>query len=211
MSRLPITVNQSKLGHYAGFISRLAAFVIDAVIITLVISLTTWFLSVTVTMLQIKRIMGWLLTNLPAINSLFSILFSPSALVIYAFVFIILYNIFFISVAGQTPGKALMGVRVVPLQGGKVSVWRATLRYAGYYISGAVLGLGFLWILVNNRRMAWHDAIARTCVIYAWDARPDERFLVNAQEQLDAEQYALDNFLSRGETIEQVLEDKQNE
>jgi uncharacterized RDD family membrane protein YckC len=209
MSQSQITTNFSKLGHYAGFISRLIAFIIDIVIITFVLSFTTWFLSVTITILQIKRILNWILTNLPGLKSIFNAISSPSALVLYAFLFIILYNIFFISITGQTPGKALMGVRVVPLRGGKISLWRAALRYLGYYISGAALGLGFLWILVDNRRMAWHDQIARTCVIYAWDARPDERFLVSAQERLDAERNSLNTFLARGETIARVLEDNQ--
>jgi uncharacterized RDD family membrane protein YckC len=207
----PITFNTSRLGHYAGFISRVLAFFIDVTIIVLVISLTTWFLSVTATMLQLKQIMGWILNYLPSIKSLLSALFSPTALFIYAFIFIVLYNVFFISVAGQTPGKALMGIRVVPLGGGKVSFWRATLRYIGYYLSGGAIGLGFLWILIDDRRMGWHDKIARTCVIYAWDARPDERFLVRAQENLDAQQNALSGFLSRGETIEEMLNDEQSD
>jgi uncharacterized RDD family membrane protein YckC len=208
ISRSPTTANISGLGHYAGFISRLLAYFIDAIIITLLISLTSWFLSVTVAMLQLKQIMTWFLNNYPAIKSLLSTLLSSSALFVYAFVFIVLYNIFFISVAGQTPGKALMGIRVVPLDGGKVSIWRAALRYAGYFISGAALGLGFLWVLVDNRRMAWHDKIARTCVIYAWEARPDERFLVDVEENLDAQQHALSDFLARGENLDQLLKDK---
>ena len=203
----PSTFKTSMLGHYAGFISRLLAYIIDVTIIVLVISLTTWFLSVTATMLQLKQIMGWLLNFLPSIKSLLSGLFSPTALFIYAFIFIVIYNTFFISIAGQTPGKALMGIRVVPLVGGKVSIWRAFLRYLGYYLSGGVFFLGFLWILIDDRRMGWHDKIARTCVIYAWDARPDERFLVSARENLDAQQDALNNFLTRGESIEEMLND----
>jgi uncharacterized RDD family membrane protein YckC len=37
--------------------------------------------------------------------------------------------------------------------------------------------LGFLWILIDNRRQGWHDKMAGTCVIYNWPARPDENFL----------------------------------
>jgi len=33
-------------------------------------------------------------------------------------------------------------------------------------VSFWTLGLGFLAMLVDDRRQAWHDKIARTCVIY---------------------------------------------
>ena len=33
------------------------------------------------------------------------------------------------------------------------------------------------WIAIDNRREAWHDKIAKTAVIYAWDAFPSTRSL----------------------------------
>jgi alpha-D-ribose 1-methylphosphonate 5-triphosphate synthase subunit PhnG len=46
------------------------------------------------------------------------------------------------------------------------------------------LGLGFLWVLGEDRRRAWHDRIAHTYVLYVWDARYEENFLRNAVYQL---------------------------
>ena len=40
------------------------------------------------------------------------------------------------------------------------------------------LGVGFLWVIIDDRREGWHDKLARTCVVYAWQARQNET-LVN--------------------------------
>ena len=90
------------------------------------------------------------------------------------------YFVFFWRVAGITPGKALMGVRVVTRDGRGLSLARSTVRLFGYALSTLFYGLGYLWIAIDNRREAWHDKIARTAVVYAWDARPSDWFLSDA-------------------------------
>jgi uncharacterized RDD family membrane protein YckC len=44
-------------------------------------------------------------------------------------------------------------------------------RFLGYILSIFAMWIGFLWILLDNRRQGWPDKIAGTFVIYAWDAR----------------------------------------
>ncbi|MFN2241977.1 MAG: hypothetical protein ACK2U2_06795, partial [Anaerolineae bacterium] len=59
----------------------------------------------------------------------------------------------------------------------------------GYWLSTLLYGLGYLWIAIDNRREAWHDKIARTAVIYAWDARPSTRSLgsvIRSAEEVEA-------------------------
>ena len=202
----PSPATQSKLGHYAGFISRLSAFVVDIIITSAVIVFVTWFISVTTSMLQVKPLISLVIKTFPSLEPFIRLLFNPIAISFYAFSFVILYHVLFIFLVGQTPGKALIGIRVVPLRGGKMSLWRSILRYAGYYLSGVTLGLGFLWILVDDRRLAWHDKLARTCVIYAWDARPDETFLNNATQKLAARRDALRAMISRRNQIRKELE-----
>jgi uncharacterized RDD family membrane protein YckC len=84
--------------------------------------------------------------------------------------------LFFWTLTGQTPGMTLMGLRVVTTDGHYVSLGRSVRRLIGYFVSALVLWLGFLWILVDDRRQGWHDKIAGTCVVYNWSARPDETF-----------------------------------
>jgi uncharacterized RDD family membrane protein YckC len=69
------------------------------------------------------------------------------------------------AVVGRTPGKALFGLRVVRADGTPVRLGRATLRSLGYFFS-AILLVGFLWILADPRRQAWHDKLAGTLVVY---------------------------------------------
>jgi uncharacterized RDD family membrane protein YckC len=78
-----------------------------------------------------------------------------------------------------------MGVRVVRLDGHSMGIRRSIVRYIGYFISLFSLTLGFLWVLWDDRRQGWQDKLARTCVVYAWEAVPDERFLVSFNQRLD--------------------------
>ena len=73
--------------------------------------------------------------------------------------------------SGRTAGMALFGVRVVAADGTDASGRRAVVRTLALPLSFLFLGLGFVGILLGNRRRALHDVIAGTAVIYAWDAR----------------------------------------
>jgi uncharacterized RDD family membrane protein YckC len=68
---------------------------------------------------------------------------------------------------GQTPGKSVMKIRVIKTDGGPISDGDAILRYIGYYISGFVLALGYLWAIWDENHQGWHDKIANTYVVKA--------------------------------------------
>ena len=83
--------------------------------------------------------------------------------------------------SGRTAGMALFGVRVVRDDGTDVNGRRAVVRTLALPLSFLFLGLGFVGILLGNRRRALHDVIAGTAVIYSWDARAARlRFLSRA-------------------------------
>jgi uncharacterized RDD family membrane protein YckC len=187
MSNLKIIDNEKNLfGQYAGFVSRLLAFTIDAAVISFSLVATTWFFSVTSTMLQLGPILGFSLNALPGFNQILDRVVSIEFGSILSFVFILSYHLFFIVFAGQTPGKALLGIRITPIRGGKITLWRAFVRFIGYFPSTILFFGGFLWIIIDDRRQAWHDKCAGTCVLYTWDARPDERFLVEHIKAIQA-------------------------
>ena len=94
------------------------------------------------------------------------------------------YSILAWMLVGKTAGKALMGLRVLGQDGRPVTFHQALVRALGYYVSGLALFIGFLWVLVDDRRQTWHDKLARTVVVYEWDAQYEER-LVNAVQTLD--------------------------
>ena len=58
-------------------------------------------------------------------------------------------------------------VRIVRTDGERMRFGNCVRRLIGYWVS-AILFLGFLWVLVDNRRQGFHDKIAGTFVVYAW-------------------------------------------
>lgn len=172
------------LGYYAGFISRLMAMVIDTVIISFSYVAITWFISVTVTMLQVRKVLEFWIENIFGVVGIIDRFTSPSAIGTAALLYAVFYYVFFWSLTGQTPGKAVLGLRVVTTKGERISPLRAALRFCGYIVSAVPLFLGFIWILLDNRRQGWHDKIAGTYVAYTWAARSDEEFLADEIQQL---------------------------
>ncbi|MBI1987435.1 MAG: RDD family protein [Nitrospinae bacterium] len=75
------------------------------------------------------------------------------------------YFTYLTSAQGQTLGKLLLGIRVVGVKEDKVSSLQAFGRTMGYLLSALPLGLGFLWVLIDDRRQGWHDKLAGTFVI----------------------------------------------
>jgi uncharacterized RDD family membrane protein YckC len=164
-------------GYYAGFISRLIAFVIDIAIINLSLLFIGWFLGIFLSFFEQSSALGASLENIPYINDVINLLLNPVFIALFIFGFVFIYFTFFWSFSGHTPGKVFMGLRVVPVQGGKMSLKRSILRLFAYIPSILSLGIGFLWIIIDDQRQAWQDTLARTFVIYTWKARPDEDFL----------------------------------
>jgi uncharacterized RDD family membrane protein YckC len=171
-------------GYYAGFASRAVAFVIDYAIIILMSAVVTAGLSFFLGIRSVQAFINWINTMLPGIINVFDALTSPPFGLIFFLLFQWLYFVFFFSTTGQTVGKAIMGLRVVTVNGKRLGAKRSFIRTLCYTASLAPLGLGFLWVLGEDRRRAWHDKIAHTYVLYVWDARYEENFLRNAVYQL---------------------------
>jgi len=171
-------------GYYAGFISRAVAIIIDFAIITLVSAVVIGAMSVFFDLPSVQRFIRWLNSVLPGSDQIFIGLTSTRFAGFFYLLFMYLYFIFFFSTTGQTVGKAVMGLRVITTDGKRMGVKRSFIRTLCYTLSLMPLGLGFLWVLGEDRRRAWHDKLAHTYVLYVWDARYEENFLRNAVYQL---------------------------
>jgi len=157
-------------GQYAGFVSRLVATLVDFGIITAVNVVLAW------AAIELLAYVGADVRDCPDLESKTPIVavLCHGAVVVAMLVGTwgpVLYALFFWSTTGQTPGKAMMGIRVVRLDGKPMGLWTTVRRVAGYGLSLAAFGIGFLVILADDRRQGWHDKIAGTCVIYSWKAR----------------------------------------
>ena len=160
-------------GQYAGCATRFMAWVVDRIILVATVSVVVWL------GYYIAGVFGITLTNCTAVGPLsrLSNLFCWSVtlfLVAFALLFSSVYFIFFTLLAGQTPGKALLGVRIVRQNAEPMTLRVSIRRYLGYLFSFLALGLGFVAILLDNQRRAWHDSFAKTYVVYSWSARQNQ-------------------------------------
>ncbi len=79
-----------------------------------------------------------------------------------------LYFWLFTGLKGQTPGKMIVGIKVVDRRGQMPGLGRAALReLLGKLASTIVLFLGFFWAGWDRQKQAWHDKLAGTYVIKA--------------------------------------------
>ena len=152
----PPAAQENLQGHYAGFASRFLAFVVDVVII----------IAVFVLILAAVNFVTSIVTG-KSTNFNRSDIWVVIAFVAWAFV----YFAHWWGLNGKSPGGALFGVQVLTDDGRDVSGRRAIGRTLAFPLSFLILCLGFLGILLGDRRRALHDVIAGTVVVYSWDAR----------------------------------------
>jgi uncharacterized RDD family membrane protein YckC len=151
---------------YAGFVSRAMAMVLDllAIATTLTaIGIANDFVLRTSGLGQLLRLFAqsqsWLAVPV-------AFLLSPGFELLVTLGFGFFYFACFYSIGGATLGKHAMGLRVVAADGRRISVPQAALRTLGYAVSALALYLGFLAVLVDDRRRGWHDRLARTAVVH---------------------------------------------
>lgn len=68
---------------------------------------------------------------------------------------------------GQTPGKHIVGIRVVDTSGHTISKGLAVARYFSTILSALPCYLGFLWPLWDPEKRTFHDMVVNTRVVSA--------------------------------------------
>jgi uncharacterized RDD family membrane protein YckC len=65
-----------------------------------------------------------------------------------------------------TPGKMMLGLKVVDAKtGNTLRPSQAVIRYIGYYVATIPLGIGLIWVALDERKQGWHDKMAGTIVL----------------------------------------------
>jgi uncharacterized RDD family membrane protein YckC len=148
-------------GAYAGFFTRMVAFFIDRFIIAAILGGAIFFAGFILQTFQLSQALG-----LSSLTGELAVAISGASGAVLSMV----YDVGCWTLAGQTPGKRIMGLLVVRTNGERLKLGPAILRWLGYWLSG-ILFLGFLWILLDSKRQGFHDKLARTLVIYS---RPEQ-------------------------------------
>ena len=128
-------------GPRAGFWRRFAAIFIDGIIVGIVPIIIIVALSGS------ARALGYVIYVIAAIG----------------------YEIYFIGgPSGQTPGKRVLGIRVIDFNtGGSIGYGRAAIRWIGKYVSAIPCYLGYFWMLWDKEKQCWHDKFATDVVVPA--------------------------------------------
>jgi uncharacterized RDD family membrane protein YckC len=155
----PILVQKIKEGvtiagvmGYAGFWIRLGAWFIDSIILGIANTIVILPLS----------FMGIFSFDQPAAFAIIQLFSTILNLLIPA-----AFDIWFVGKYAATPGKMACKLKVVTADGGRVSFARATGRHFAKYISGLVLGIGFIMAGFDEQKRSLHDRICDTRVIKA--------------------------------------------
>jgi uncharacterized RDD family membrane protein YckC len=144
-------------GPYAGFVTRAIAISIDAAIINGAAALVAAAASLVLSLFPLSQ------QARAAMVAIGGLLFAA---------WIIGYFVVFWTTTGETPGNRLMRIRVVRARGGALRPFRALVRLGGMVISLPFL-IGFLPVLVTERRRGLPDALAGTVVLS--NPNPHER------------------------------------
>lgn len=168
----PLQPLPSLRGHYAGFVTRTLAFLLDLLLVVVSLTATAFIIQLLLQFFGLDELARALFQPAETVRS------SPTvALLRWLLVIItsnltfIVYVIFLWLLVDKTIGQALLGLRVVRVDGRALTLGPAIRRVVGMYIAILPLFLGFLWVLLDDRRQGWHDKIADTVVVYDWEAR----------------------------------------
>lgn len=85
----------------------------------------------------------------------------------------IYFTVFTVWWRGQTPGKRVLGERVVNLNGKPIGWWDSFNRFGGYAAGLATGTLGFLELIWDANRQAAHDKMVGTVVLRTRARPPD--------------------------------------
>lgn len=154
-----------------GFWARLAAYIIDTVILTFLFSIL-WQ--------GITALTGWqtpVVPNPEANMDVFAFLQAASKFLSENFVHFIpyivvmqieqmAYNVLFTGSCGATPGKLAIGARIVQVDGSRIGYGLAFWRWMASRLSDFLFCVGYLFIALRPDKRALHDLLVGTKVIF---------------------------------------------
>jgi uncharacterized RDD family membrane protein YckC len=149
------------MADYASAGSRIAAIIIDTIILMVIMAIIALPLGLS----------AWMFSMMTDVTAMLDLWANAAILgtfaVINAIIWI-LYFSYFESTSGQTPGKRAMGIKVTKENGKKLTLGDALVRTILRIIDGlAFYILGLIIILVTEKKQRLGDILARTIVVKA--------------------------------------------
>jgi uncharacterized RDD family membrane protein YckC len=143
-------------GHYAGIVTRSAAFALDALTILVAFTIA-------------GEVLEWVISALSGHQFVLRdhSIVAIGGLVVWGF----FYFAYSLSVGGRTFGMSVAGLRVVRQDGRTLDTRHAVVRVLALPLSFLLFCFGLFLGLFRKDRRTLHDLIAGTDEVYAWDAR----------------------------------------
>ena len=145
-------------GERAGFVTRVVAAIIDALLIFVIVLATVaalWMLS-----FLINPVSG----ATPVVEENARRVPPVLVMIFYGYFLNWLYWTITWATSGRTVGNLIMGIRVIDRHGNHLGWFVAAVRSAFC----TVFPLGLLWAVVSNSNRSVQDVVLRTSVIYDW-------------------------------------------
>lgn len=154
MGCLNIMQNRPDNRIYAGFFVRLAAYLIDLLIVgaaMLIVKIPVWITSITS----------------PDNFLVKDFIFQYSIKDIVFYLMQVAYFILMTYFTGSTLGKKLLQIRVVSAEERKMTFFEVAFRETvGRFLSALILSIGYIMIAVDKNKRGLHDILSDTNVVY---------------------------------------------
>lgn len=144
--------------HYGGFWMRFVAKVIDGVILGIAGSIID---------IPLALALGFGSMGIRPGMPLAMLIQAQGGLVLINLAIGVAYEVYFVSTRAATPGKMILGLKIVRSDGSAVSAGVALARYFAEWISAITLMIGYIMAGFDGQKRALHDHICDTRVIYA--------------------------------------------
>lgn len=147
--------------NYSGFWKRTGAYLIDVLPIVLLVFLFYYFF-----MGFDEIISTYINRNPDEIQKRIDFLAQRNRVRDVSFLIWIIYStVLESSVLQGTVGKKIMGLKVVDIDGNRITLTKSIIRNLSKILSYLPISLGFLWVAFSKEKKGWHDSIAKTYVI----------------------------------------------
>jgi uncharacterized RDD family membrane protein YckC len=145
---------------YGGFWIRVVAFIIDAIIVRVMAAPIGLVFGVGAGLGALGAIGGGFGHGFPLLH-----LLGGGMIAVVVIFGSWLYEAFMLSSSYQaTLGKMIFGLKVTALDGNRISFGRATGRHFAKWLSGMILGIGYIMAGFTERKQGLHDLLAGTLV-----------------------------------------------
>ncbi len=138
---------------YGGFWIRVVAFIIDAVLLRVVVA-------------PVGMIFGGLgmAGTMRGLHAGLALLGGGITSILWVFGSWLYEALMESSSYQATLGKMIFGMKVTDLNGNRISFERATGRHFAKWLSGMILGIGYIMVGFSDRKQGLHDLLAGTLV-----------------------------------------------